>query len=197
MYPEAVPGIKHPESPGWPPSRTCTWGNMSRVFRLTPYPRPCTWGHMATVTMVNPHTDPVPEVTSPPSPGWCKWGLISSLQSDSTSQTIWKVKVKSLSRVWLFATPRTVAHQASLSMGFSRQDYWSGLLLSSPEDLPDPGIEPQFPALQADSLPSEPPKKPVTLWTTIVYPYWIGQNVNTISFFTSLPPTTSITLLLS
>ena len=58
-----------------------------------------------------------------------------------------KVKVKSLSRVRLFATPRTVAHQAPLSMGFSRQQYWSGLPLSSPGDLPDPGIEPGSPAL--------------------------------------------------
>ena len=52
-------------------------------------------------------------------------------------------------------TPRTVAHQASLSMEFSRQEYWSGLPFPSPGDLLDPGIEPGFPALQADSLPSE------------------------------------------
>ena len=71
-----------------------------------------------------------------------------------------KVKVKSLSRVRLFATPWTVAHQASPSVGFSRQEYWSGLPLSSPGDLPDPGIEPRFPALQADALTSEPPGKP-------------------------------------
>ena len=53
-----------------------------------------------------------------------------------------KVKVKSLSRVQLFATPWTVAYQAPLSMGFSRQQYWSGLPFPSPGDLPDPGIEP-------------------------------------------------------
>ena len=52
-----------------------------------------------------------------------------------------KVKVKSLSRVQLFATPWTVAHQAPLSMGFSRQEYWSGLPFPSPGDLPDPGIK--------------------------------------------------------
>ena len=46
------------------------------------------------------------------------------------------------SRVRLFATPRTAARQAPLSMGFSRQEYWSGLPFPSPEDLPDPGIEP-------------------------------------------------------
>ena len=68
-----------------------------------------------------------------------------------------KVKVKSLSRVRLFVTPWTVAYQAPLSMGFSRQEHWSGLPFPSPGDLPDPGIEPRFPALQADTLPSEPP----------------------------------------
>ena len=59
----------------------------------------------------------------------------------------------------LFATPWTVAHQAPLSMGFSRQEYWSGLPFPSPGDLPDPGIEPRSPALQADPLTSEPPGK--------------------------------------
>ena len=66
-------------------------------------------------------------------------------------------EVKSLSRVWLFAIPWTVVYQASLSMGFSRQEYWSGLPFPSPGDLPVPGIEPRSPALQADALPSEPP----------------------------------------
>ena len=65
--------------------------------------------------------------------------------------------MKSLSHVQLFATPWTVAYQASLSMGFSRQGYWSGLIFPSPGDLLDQGIEPKFPALQADALPSEPP----------------------------------------
>ena len=69
-----------------------------------------------------------------------------------------KVKVKSLSRVWLFATPWTVAYQAPPSMGFSRQEYWSGLPFPSPGDFPNPRIEPRSPALQADALPSEPPK---------------------------------------
>ena len=70
------------------------------------------------------------------------------------------MKVKSLSRVQLFATPWTVAHQAPPSMGFSRQEYWSGLPFPSPGDLPHPGIEPRSPALQADTLTSEPPGKP-------------------------------------
>ena len=69
-------------------------------------------------------------------------------------------EVKLLSPVRLFVTPWTVAYQASLSMGFSRQEYWSGLPWPSPGDLPDPGIEPESPALQADALPSEPPGKP-------------------------------------
>ena len=67
------------------------------------------------------------------------------------------LKVKSLSLVQLFATPWTVAYQAPPSMEFSRQEYWSGLPFPSPRDLSDSGIEPQSPALQADTLPSEPP----------------------------------------
>ena len=65
--------------------------------------------------------------------------------------------MKSLSRVQLFVTPWTVAYQAPPSMGFSRQEYWSGLPFPSPGDLPDPGIEPRSPTLQADPLTSEPP----------------------------------------
>ena len=53
------------------------------------------------------------------------------------------------------ATPWTVAHQAPLSMEFSRQEYWSGLPFPSPGDLPDPGIKSRSPALQADSLLTE------------------------------------------
>ena len=52
----------------------------------------------------------------------------------------WKLKRQSLSRVWLFAMPWTVAHQAPLPMGFSRQEYWSGLPFPSPGDLPSPGL---------------------------------------------------------
>ena len=69
----------------------------------------------------------------------------------------------SLSRVQLFATPWTVACQAPPSMGFSRQECWSGLPFPSPGHLPDPGIEPGSPTLQADALPSEPAGKPVIL----------------------------------
>ena len=63
-----------------------------------------------------------------------------------------KVKVKLLSRVWLFAIPWTVAYQAPPSMGFSRQECWSELPFPPPGDLPDPRIELGSPALQADAL---------------------------------------------
>ena len=71
--------------------------------------------------------------------------------------------MKLLSRVRLFATPWTVAYQAPPSMGFSRQEYWSGVPFPSPGDLPDPGIEPGFPAFQEDDLTSEPQGSPVAV----------------------------------
>ena len=55
--------------------------------------------------------------------------------------------------------PQTIACQAPLSMGFPRPEYWSGLPFASPGDLPNPGMEPRSPTLQADSFPSEPPGK--------------------------------------
>ena len=67
---------------------------------------------------------------------------------------------KLLSLAQLFVTPQTIAYQAHPSMEFSRQEHWSGLPFPSPGDLPNPGIEPRSPALQADALPSEPPGKP-------------------------------------
>ena len=75
-----------------------------------------------------------------------------------------KVKVKLLSRVRLFVTPWTVAYQAPQSKEFSRQEYWSGLPFPSPGDLPNPGIEPGSPVLQADSLPTELQGKPLLLF---------------------------------
>ena len=60
----------------------------------------------------------------------------------------------SLSHVQLFVTPWTEAHQAPPSMGFSRQEYWSGLSFPSPGDLPNPGIKPGSPVLQTDALTS-------------------------------------------
>ena len=66
-----------------------------------------------------------------------------------------------LSSFQLFVTPWTVAHQAPPTMGFSRQEYWSGLPFPSPGNLPDLGIKPRSPALWADALTSEPPGKPI------------------------------------
>ena len=77
---------------------------------------------------------------------------------------------KSLSHVWLFATPWTVAQQAPPSMEFSRQEYWSGLPFPSPGDLPDSGIKPGSPELRADPLPSEPPGNPKQILRYNRYP---------------------------
>ena len=68
-------------------------------------------------------------------------------------------------------TPWTVAHQAPLSMGFSRQEYWSGLPFPSPMDLPNPGIEPRSPTLQADSLLPELPGN--YLLTSVFFPIFL------------------------
>ena len=80
-----------------------------------------------------------------------------------------------LSPVRLFATPRTVAHQASLSTGLSRHEYWSGLPFSSPGDIPDPGIESWFPSLQADYLSLEPPGKHTSFYLRVMKPV-LGQR---------------------
>ena len=69
------------------------------------------------------------------------------------------------SRVLLFVTPWTIAHQAPLSMEFPRQEYSSELPFPSPGDLPDPGIKPTSPALQADSLSAEPSESLATAYT--------------------------------
>ena len=73
-------------------------------------------------------------------------------------------EVKLFSRVQLFVIPWTIAYQAPLSLGFSRQEYWSGLPFPSPGDLPNRGIEPGSPVLQADALPSEPPARMIALF---------------------------------
>ena len=77
-----------------------------------------------------------------------------------------------LSRVRLFANPWTVAHQAPLSVEFSRQEHWSGLPCPSAGDLPDPGIKPRSPMVQADSLPSEPPDKSKACDITSLFIDW-------------------------
>ena len=88
---------------------------------------------------------------------------VDLMACSSVISVSWKLKVKLLSLVWRFATPWTVAHQAPPSMGFSRQEHWSGLPFPFPGDLPDPGIEPRSPALEADALTSEPQGKPRSL----------------------------------
>ena len=85
--------------------------------------------------------------------------LTSSRKNPSHAGSEPTLSAKSLSRVQLFATPWTAAHQAPLSMGCSRQEYWSGLPFPCPKDLLEPGIEPRFLALQLDSLLAEPPGK--------------------------------------
>ena len=69
-------------------------------------------------------------------------------------------RVHGLSHVRFFAVPWTVAHQTSLSVGFSRQEYWSGYPFSSLGDLPNSGFKSGSPELQADTLPCEPSGKP-------------------------------------
>ena len=83
-------------------------------------------------------------------------------------------KVKSLIRVQLFVTPWAVAFQAPLSMGFSRQQDWSGLPFPSPGCLPNPEIKTGSPALQADSVPTEP---------AIQYIYMVAQMVRDLVLF--------------
>ena len=80
----------------------------------------------------------------------------------------WKVKVKPPSYVRLLVTPWTAAYQAPLSMGFFRQEYWSGLPCPPSGDLSDPGIEPRSPTLQADALTSEPPGKPELTYFSLI-----------------------------
>ena len=80
-------------------------------------------------------------------------GTLKSLLQHHSSKA--PVLWHSLSHVQLIATPWTIACQAPLSMGFSRQEYWNGLPFPSPGDLPNPGMEPESPELQADSLPIE------------------------------------------
>ena len=72
--------------------------------------------------------------------------------------------MKSLSRVRLFVIPWIVAYLAPPSMGISKQQYWSGLPFPFPGNLPDPGIEPMSPALQADTLLSKTPRKPMLIY---------------------------------
>ena len=108
---------------------------------------------------------------------WTELNWTESLPKPMISTNVMtSTEVKLLSRVWLFVTPWTLTYQAPLSMGFLRQEYWSGLLFPSPGDLPNPGIEPWSPALQADALPSEPQGKPMTSMASAVY--WVVRKLD-------------------
>ena len=95
-------------------------------------------------------------------------GNLDSVLASATNKLMWVGKrfleeLNSFSCVQIFATQWTVVHQAPLSIGFSKQEYWSGLSCPPPGDLPDPRIEPAFlclPHWQAGSLPLVPPGKP-------------------------------------
>ena len=111
------------------------------------------WSHSVCLTLCDPIDGsppgfPIPGILQARTLGWVAISFSNAWK--------WKVKVKSLSGVWLLVTPWTAAYQAPLSMGFSRQEYWSELPLPSPGDLPNPGVELWSPSLQADALPSEP-----------------------------------------
>ena len=86
------------------------------------------------------------------------------LSLDPTT-VLFQLVLSSFSHVQLFATPWTVAHQAPLCMGFSRQEYRSGLPFPPPEDLLDPGIEPGSLTLQVDSLPLNHQRSPISYRT--------------------------------
>ena len=79
--------------------------------------------------------------------------------------------MKSFSCVQHLATPWTVAYEAPPPIGFSRQEYWSGLPFPSPEDLPNSGIEPESPTLQADTLPSELQESYQGSWVILLHNY--------------------------
>ena len=111
---------------------------------------------------------------------WLKWLSSSSSSSKETSCLTTSslcLHAKSLqfrfSCVWFFVTPQTIALQAPLSMGFSKQEYWNELSFPYWGDLPNQGIEPRSPALQGDSLLSEPPGKPTYLTMVLWKVDWV------------------------
>ena len=101
----------------------------------------------------------------------------NQIRSEKVSQhLITRSKLQLLSHVQLFSTLWTVARQAPVSMGFFRQECWSGYWFLSPRDLPNRGVESGSPALRADSLPSEPPGKPACFHAGALFaylPWWL------------------------
>ena len=118
-------------------------------------------------------------------PGWqCPWSLIRfwawcgilwGCLLVSVSSSVQFSSVQSLSRVQpILCEPMDLAYQDPLPREFSRQEYWNGLPLPSPGDLPDLRVKPRPPTLQADSLPSEPPGR---LWRHSSWPWWAHMPV--------------------
>ena len=107
----------------------------------------------------------------------CTYNFLDYISRSGTSEA-----VQSCSTPWTlldFVTPWTRAYQAPPSMEFSGQEYWSELPFASPGYLPNPGIEPRFPALQANVLPSEPPGKPFRsgkAWLFSLFNYFEGLS---------------------
>ena len=130
---------------------------------LQPYSPPCTLAHQATLSMGFCRQEywsglPCPPPGDLPNPGMEPVSLTSALAGRFfTTSTIWEGSSVQFShcRVRLFVIPWTVPCQAPLSMGFCRQEYWSGLRCPPPGDLPNPEIESGSPVLQADSLLTE------------------------------------------
>ena len=117
-------------------------GNKPEEYWMTTVDCESTWD--TAQRLLSPNFAHPSELSSSPHP----YRSPTDVQSSTLPGTC-----KSLSSIGLFETPCTVARQAPLSMEFSRQEYWSGLLFSSAGDLPKPGVEPRSPALQADPFP--------------------------------------------
>ena len=116
---------------------------------------------------------------SSPTRDWTLGHSSENLEFLLLGHLIWS-EVKSLSHVQFFETPWTVAYQAPQSMEFSRQEYWSGLPLPSPGDLPNPGIKPRSPTLQADALPLEPRGKPGNSYIVVFSRKIFGMRCETV-----------------
>ena len=125
------------------------------------------------------------------SPEWHQWAEESGVESGALGswpavlafpETTLKVKVLVSQSSLTLCDPMDCSPPGPLSMEFSRQEYWNGLPFPSPADLPNPGIEPRSAALQADSLPSEPPARLRARRRRWSYP-WSGREQQTISEF--------------
>ena len=144
----------------WYVKEVCVCVQLLSCVQL--FATPWTVAHQVPLSMGFPRQEfwsglPIPNPDDLPNPGIKLASLASPALAAGflTTSNTWEIKWKLPSCIRLFSTPWTVVRQAILSMEFSRQEYWSGLPFPSPGDLPDPGIEPGSPALQADSLLSE------------------------------------------